>query len=176
MEILSRSRHRKGPRLGPLPVVRSASVVSAEPGAYGSCLVSLQEAPQTSALFLFGSVESVQLVFGLFLAAGSRYLKRNVTRPPGGAPAMVALKTAPLLASSLPPPHSEAGAWIAPCQLRMLLASPVGFQSEPATALYVMLPSGTTNVSCGREPPRHFPVMLTCAVMVIRPVKLVLKL
>jgi hypothetical protein len=39
---------------------------------YGSRKVWLQEAPQTSALFLFGSVASVQFVLGFPLAAGSR--------------------------------------------------------------------------------------------------------
>ncbi len=96
---------------------------------------------------------------------------------------MVALKTAPLLASSCAPlpPQSVAGATTEPCQLNMLFASPVGFQSEPATALYEMLPSRTVNVSIvpggnGTDPAMHLPVMLTFAEIVMGPVKLVLKL
>ncbi len=63
-----------------------------------------------------------------------------------------------------------------PCQLRMLLASPVGFQSEPATAAYATLPRFTVTVSDGNVPPMHFPVILTVAAIVMLPVKLVLKL
>ena len=90
------------------------SSLSTERAGYGSnVLVGLHDAPQTSALFRFGSVVSRQLVFGLPLAAGSRYLKRNVTVAPGwdGFAETVAVKTAPLLASSLPTPPQTAGAF-----------------------------------------------------------------
>jgi len=60
---------RKGPDRGPF---RTHFRRVSEPKAYGSCFVSLQEAPHTSARFLLGSLASVQLVFGLPLAAGSR--------------------------------------------------------------------------------------------------------
>lgn len=69
-------KNRRGPD-GPLLAVNGTR-------GYGSnVLVALHDAPQTSALFRFGSVVSRQLVFGLPLAAGSRYLKRNVTVAPG---------------------------------------------------------------------------------------------
>src|SRR6266853_1072372 len=96
---------------------------------YGSLTVSLQDAPQTSALFLRGSVVSRQLTLPLPLAFGSRYLNRQFSSAPLSGFWIVASKMAPLLFSmTLPGPH-PAGASPEPAHDRTLLASPVGCQS-----------------------------------------------
>src|SRR5262245_41472787 len=115
---------------------------------YGSVFVPLHDAPQTSALARLGSLVSKQFVFGLFFAAGSRNLNRkSVSDAVGGFCVVVAVNTAPLLASSWwpLPPQSPTGAWIEPCQLSTLFASPVGSQSvafELAGIWYVMASGG----------------------------------
>jgi hypothetical protein len=98
---------------------------------------TLQEAPQTSALLLRGSVVSRQLTLPLPFALGSRYLNRQFSNDPvSGFCETVAWKIAPRLLSMMFPGPQPAGAGPEPAHDNTLFASPVGCQ--------LVLEAGTT--------------------------------
>src|SRR4029077_14786871 len=100
--------------------------------------------PKTPARLRLGSLAPVEFVLGLPLAAGSRYLKRQFTKPAGGSCETVVVKMAPCWLFMTFPLH-RSGACVAPCQERMLFASPVGSQLVlPAGTPYVSVPRLTT--------------------------------